>query len=101
MEFVNLPFFAVSALVFASLLTGLFSTRVGFNFLLEFLLAGILAGVDGIGGYRFDNHRLNFWVASVCDFYGLPTSTSTSTPAAADATLGAWRPAARLPRSVA
>ena len=97
MEFVNLPFFAVSALVFASLLTGLFSTRVGFNFLLEFLLAGILAGVDGIGGYRFDNHRLNFWVASVCDFYGLPTSTST--PAAA--TLGAWRPAARLPRSVA
>lgn len=65
MEFVNLPLFAVSALVFASVLTGLYSTRIGFSFLLVFLLAGILAGEDGVGGYRFDDHRLSFWVGTL------------------------------------
>lgn len=65
MEFVNLPLFAVSALVFASVLTGLFSVRIGFSFLLVFLMAGILAGEDGPGGYRFDDHRLSFWVGTL------------------------------------
>ena len=65
MDFVNLPLFAVSALVFVSVLTGLFSARIGFSFLLVFLLAGILAGEDGIGGYRFDDFRLGFWVGNV------------------------------------
>ena len=65
MDFVNLPLFAAAALVFASVLTGLFSARVGFSFLLVFLLAGMLAGEDGVGGYRFDDYRLAFWVGNL------------------------------------
>lgn len=61
MEFV----LAASALVFASVLTGLFSARIGLSFLLIFLLAGILAGEDGIGGYRFDDFTLSFWVGNL------------------------------------
>ncbi len=65
MEFVNLPLLAVSGMVFASVLVGLFSTRVGFSFLLVFLLAGVLAGEDGPGGFRFDDYRLSFWVGNL------------------------------------
>lgn len=65
MEFVNLPLLAASALVFASVLAGLFSARIGLSFLLVFLLAGILAGEDGPGGYVFDDFRLSFWVGNL------------------------------------
>jgi len=65
MDFVNLPLLAAAALVFVSVLAGLFSARIGFSFLLVFLLAGVLAGVDGIGGFRFDDARLSFWVGNV------------------------------------
>jgi cell volume regulation protein A len=65
MDFVNLPLLAVSALVFLSVLAGLFSARIGFSFLLVFLAAGILAGEDGPGGVRFDDVRLSFWVGNV------------------------------------
>jgi len=65
MDFVNGPLFAAAALVFVSVLAGLFSARLGLSFLLVFLLAGILAGEDGPGGYRFDDHRLSFWVGNV------------------------------------
>ena len=65
MDFVNLPLLAASALVFASVLAGLFSVRIGFSFLLVFLFAGILAGEDGPGGYRFDDFRLSFWVGNI------------------------------------
>ena len=65
MDFVNLPLFAAAALVFVSVLAGLFSARLGLSFLLVFLLAGIVAGEDGPGGYRFDDHRLSFWVGNV------------------------------------
>jgi cell volume regulation protein A len=65
MDFVNLPLFAAAALVFVSVLAGLFSARIGLSFLLVFLLAGILAGEDGPGGYRFDDARLSFWVGNV------------------------------------
>ena len=64
-EFVNLPLLAASALVFASVLAGLLSTRIGFPFLLVFLLAGIIVGEDGPGGYRFDDFHLSFWVGNV------------------------------------
>ena len=64
MDFVNLPLFAAAGLVFASVLAGLFSARIGFSFLLVFLFAGILAGEDGPGGYRFDDHKLSFWVGN-------------------------------------
>lgn len=65
MDFVNIPLLAVSALAFTSILAGMFSARMGFSFLLVFLLAGILAGEEGIGGYLFDDVRLGFWVGNV------------------------------------
>ena len=65
MDFVNLPLFAAAALVFASVLAGLFSARIGFSFLLVFLFAGILAGEDGLGGYRFNDYELSFWVGNL------------------------------------
>jgi cell volume regulation protein A len=65
MDFVNVPLFAAAALVFTSVLAGLFSARIGFSFLLVFLLAGVVAGEDGIGGYRFDDFRLSFWVGNL------------------------------------
>jgi cell volume regulation protein A len=64
-DFVNLPLLAAAALVFVSVLTGLLSARIGFSFLLVFLLAGILAGEDGPGGYLFDDFRLSFWVGNL------------------------------------
>jgi potassium/hydrogen antiporter len=65
MDFVNVPLLAAAALVFVSVLAGLFSARIGFSFLLVFLFAGILAGEDGIGGFRFDDFRLSFWVGNL------------------------------------
>ncbi len=65
MDFVNLPLFAAAALVFCSVLAGLYSARIGFSFLLVFLLAGVLAGEDGPGRFRFDDYRLSFWVGNL------------------------------------
>lgn len=65
MDFVNVPLFAAAMLVFLSVLSGLISTRLGFPFLLVFLLAGILAGEDGPGGLRFDDFGLSFWVGNL------------------------------------
>jgi potassium/hydrogen antiporter len=65
MDFVNAPLLAAAALVFVSVLAGLFSARIGFSFLLVFLLAGILAGEDGPGGVLFDDIRLSFWVGNL------------------------------------
>jgi cell volume regulation protein A len=65
MDFVNVPLLAAAGLVFASVLAGLFSARLGFSFLLVFLLAGVLAGEDGPVGYRFDDYRLSFWVGNL------------------------------------
>ncbi len=65
MDFVNVPLFAAATLVFISVLAGLMSARLGFSFLVVFLLAGVLAGVDGPGGYVFDNYVLVFWVGNV------------------------------------
>ena len=65
MDFVNVPLLAAAGLVFFSVLAGLFSARIGFSFLLVFLLAGVLAGEDGPGGYRFNDIRLSFWVGNL------------------------------------
>lgn len=65
MDFINAPLLAAAALVFVSVLAGLFSARIGFSFLLVFLLAGILAGEDGPGGYLFEDIRLSFWVGNL------------------------------------
>ncbi len=44
MDFVNMPLLWASALVFTSVLAGLFPVRIGFSLLLVFLFAGIVAG---------------------------------------------------------
>jgi NhaP-type Na+/H+ and K+/H+ antiporter len=82
MDFVNIPLLAGALLVFLSVLAGLFSTRVGFSFLLVFLCAGLLAGEDGPGGWKFDDFRLSFWVGNLALAVilldgGLRTSIST------------------------
>lgn len=82
MDFINLPLLAAAALLFFSLLLGLVSTRIGFPFLLVFLVAGALAGEDGPGGYRFSDFFLSFWVGNVALAVilldgGLRTSFST------------------------
>jgi potassium/hydrogen antiporter len=40
------------------------SARFGLPFLLVFLVAGMLVGVDGPGGVRFDNSLLSAWVGN-------------------------------------
>jgi potassium/hydrogen antiporter len=65
MEFVNLPLLIAAAVVFASVLTGLLSARIGLSSLLVFLVAGILTGEDGIGRLRFDDFHLSFWVGNL------------------------------------
>ncbi len=100
MEFVNLPLLAASALVFASVLTGLFSARFGFSFLLVFLLAGILAGEDGAGGYRFDDFRLSFWVGNLALAVilldgGLRTAYATFRTGLRPASLGEFNPSSQ------
>ncbi|MEY8878277.1 MAG: potassium/proton antiporter [Leptothrix sp. (in: b-proteobacteria)] len=65
MDFINAPLLAAATLVFASLLAGMLSARIGFSFLLVFLIAGMLAGEDGPGGWLFGDFRLSFWVGNV------------------------------------
>lgn len=53
-------------LVFGSLLAGVLSARLGLPFLLVFLVAGMLVGVDGPFGIPFDNTPLAAWVGNAC-----------------------------------
>ena len=65
LDFLTLPLLVAASLVFVSVLAGVFSARVGFSFLLVFLVVGTLAGVDGPGGLVFDDFGLSFWVGNV------------------------------------
>ncbi len=65
LDFLTLPLLVAAALVFVSVLAGVFSARAGFSFLLVFLVVGTMAGVDGPGGLVFDNFRLSFVVGNV------------------------------------
>jgi cell volume regulation protein A len=65
MDFINAPLLAAATLVFVSMLAGMLSARAGFSFLLVFLVAGMLAGEDGPGGWLFGDFRLSFWVGNV------------------------------------
>ena len=65
MDFINIPLLATAALLFFSLVLGVFSTPAGFPLLLVFLLAGALAGEDGPGGYQFSDFALSFWVGNI------------------------------------
>jgi potassium/hydrogen antiporter len=65
LDFLSLPLLGASALIFVSVLVGVFSKKAGFSFLLAFLVTGILAGVDGPGGLEFSDYRLSFWVGNI------------------------------------
>ena len=65
LDFLALPLMAVAALVFVAILGGIISSRVGFPFLLVFLLVGTLAGADGPGGIVFNDFNLSFWVGNI------------------------------------
>ncbi len=55
MQTLNLLLLVGGLLVFTSLLAGVLSARLGLPFLLVFLVAGMLAGVDGPLGVSFDS----------------------------------------------
>lgn len=81
-NFINVPLLIASALLLGSVLAGMLSARVGFSFLLIFLIAGGLAGEDGPGGLKFSDFTLSFWVGNVALAVilldgGLRTSLST------------------------
>lgn len=65
LDFLAIPLLVAAALVFVSLLAGMFSARLGFSFLLVFLVAGMLLGEDGPGGVVFEDYKLAFWVGNV------------------------------------
>jgi len=65
LDFLAIPLLIAAGLVFVSLLAGLFSVRLGFSFLLVFLVAGMLLGEDGPGGVAFKDFELAFWVGNV------------------------------------
>lgn len=65
LDFLAIPLLVAAGLVFVSLLAGMFSTRLGFSFLLVFLIAGMLLGEDGPGGVVFEDFKLAFWVGNV------------------------------------
>lgn len=65
LDFMAIPLLVAAGLVLLSLLAGLFSARLGFSFLLVFLVTGMLLGVDGPGGVAFEDFQLSFWVGSV------------------------------------
>lgn len=65
MESVN-HFLLVGALImFAGILLGAFSSRFGIPFLLVFLVVGMLAGEDGVGGIAFSDYRRAFLVGNL------------------------------------
>lgn len=65
LDFLAIPLLVAAGLVFVSLLAGMFSVRLGFSFLLIFLVAGMLLGEDGPGGVVFEDYGLAFWVGNV------------------------------------
>ncbi len=62
---VNQLLLAGALVMFAGILLGAFSSRLGVPFLVVFLLVGMLAGEDGIGGIDFDDHRTAFFVGNL------------------------------------
>lgn len=65
MDLVNQLIFLGGGLAIISILATRISAKLGAPLLLIFLVLGMLAGEDGIGGLHFDNFRLTFAVGSV------------------------------------
>lgn len=65
MQSLHLALFVGAALLFIGLLLGTLSTRVGVPSLLVFLVVGMLAGENGIGGIQFQDFELGFLVSNL------------------------------------
>ncbi|MBM7332179.1 MAG: potassium/proton antiporter [Alcanivorax sp.] len=65
MDSLNLFLLVGTGLMFTGLLLGSISSRVGVPSLLVFLLVGMFAGEDGIGGIRFDDFSLAYVVSNI------------------------------------
>jgi len=65
MDFVNHLLLVGALLMFAGIMLGAFSSRLGVPFLLVFLVVGMLAGEDGIGGIKFDDYGTAFFVGNL------------------------------------
>lgn len=64
-ESMNLVILIASVLVVVAVFTSLISFRVGAPLLLVFLVVGLAAGEDGIGGIHFDNAPLAYFIGSI------------------------------------
>jgi cell volume regulation protein A len=62
---VNLGVLLVGLLVVVGVISSLIAARVGAPLLLIFLLIGMLAGEDGLGGFAFDDYRTTYLVGSL------------------------------------
>jgi cell volume regulation protein A len=65
MDSINHILLIGAALMFAGIILGASSSRLGIPFLLVFLIIGMLAGVDGIGGIQFDDYGLSYLIGSL------------------------------------
>ena len=65
MDFVNHLLLIGALLMFAGILLGAFSSRLGVPFLLVFLVVGMLAGEDGVGGIKFNDYGTAFFVGNL------------------------------------
>ncbi|MDX1802624.1 MAG: potassium/proton antiporter [Alcanivorax sp.] len=65
MESLNLYLLIGTGLMFTGLLLGSLSARYGVPALLIFLVVGMLAGEDGIGGIKFDDFPLAYVVGNI------------------------------------
>jgi potassium/hydrogen antiporter len=77
--------FTLSVLVIISVLASKFSFKFGLPSLLIFLLIGMLAGSDGIGGIYFEDHRVAQIIGVIALVYilfagGLETNLKESVP---------------------
>ncbi|MEX2517663.1 MAG: potassium/proton antiporter [Gammaproteobacteria bacterium] len=65
MEFLNQLAFIGALLLFVSILASALASRFGAPLLLVFLVLGMLAGEEGLGGVRFDNFEVAYLVSTM------------------------------------
>jgi len=65
MDVVNQVLLAGALVMFAGILLGAVSSRQGIPFLVVFLVVGMLAGEDGIGGIQFSDYSTTFFVGNL------------------------------------
>lgn len=65
MDALNLTLLIGAGLLFVGLLLGSLSLRFGVPSLLVFLLVGMVAGEDGIGGIQFNDFELAYLVSNI------------------------------------